>query len=90
MYVLGSHCKSEDGPTVKALCETFGVVQEIPERLMEACIGVMGSGPAYVSQAITFQLVSIMYCGQNSAIRNYGPKLIILLVYGASKRPSLV
>ena len=62
VYVLGSHCKSEDGPTVKALCETFGVVQEIPERLMEACIGVMGSGPAYVSQATTFQHVSFISC----------------------------
>ena len=61
VYVLGSHCKSEDGPTVKALCETFGVVQEIPERLMEACIGVMGSGPAYVSQATTFQHVSFIF-----------------------------
>ena len=90
MYVLGSHCKSEDGPTVKALCETFGEVQEIPERLMEACNGVMGSGPAYVSQAITFQHVSFIYCGQSGAIRNNCPKLIILPVRGTSKRPSLI
>lgn len=59
MYVLGSHCKPEDGPVVKALCETFGVVQEIPERLMEACIGVMGSGPAYVSNTSTSLSLSL-------------------------------
>ena len=34
--------------TVKGLLKTFGVAEEIPERLFDAFIGISGSSPAYV------------------------------------------
>ena len=33
---------------VKKLLESFGIVQEIPEALMDVCVSVSGSSPAYV------------------------------------------
>lgn len=38
----------EELETVKRLLQTFGVAEEIPERLFDAFIGISGSSPAYV------------------------------------------
>ena len=38
----------EELETVKKLLQTFGVAEEIPERLFDAFIGISGSSPAYV------------------------------------------
>ena len=38
----------EEMKQVLSLLESFGVAQEVPERLMDAVVGVSGSSPAYV------------------------------------------
>lgn len=48
-YSKGKHAKPEDGKIVSALLSTFGIVEEIEEKHMDAVCGVSGSGPAYVS-----------------------------------------
>jgi pyrroline-5-carboxylate reductase len=48
----GSHATDEDVQVVVALLESVGVVEQIPEKLMDALTGLSGSGPAYAFQMI--------------------------------------
>lgn len=48
----GSHATAEDLDLVTALLESVGIVEAIPEKLMDALTGLSGSGPAYVFQMI--------------------------------------
>jgi len=48
----GSHATDEDVELVTELLESVGVVEQIPEKLMDALTGLSGSGPAYVFQMI--------------------------------------
>ena len=48
----GSHATSRDMEIVSALLESVGIVEVIPEKLMDALTGLSGSGPAYVFQMI--------------------------------------
>lgn len=48
----GTHASTEDVELVTDLLESVGVVEQIPEKLMDALTGLSGSGPAYVFQMI--------------------------------------
>ncbi len=48
----GRHATSQDMDLVRALLESVGIVETIPETLMDALTGLSGSGPAYVFQII--------------------------------------
>ncbi len=43
-----ANVNSEEMVRVLALLNSFGIAQEVPERLMDAVVGVSGSSPAYV------------------------------------------
>lgn len=51
-YVVGELATREDARTVELLLSSVGVVEAIPERLMDAVTGVSGSGPAYIYTVI--------------------------------------
>lgn len=44
----GEEVSGEELEEVMALLRSFGVAQEVPERLMDVVVGVSGSSPAYV------------------------------------------
>ncbi len=48
----GSHATEEDEQAVSDLLRTVGVVENVPEKLLDAVTGLSGSGPAYVFQMI--------------------------------------
>ena len=48
----GSHATTADLDLVSELLESVGIVEAIPETLMDALTGLSGSGPAYVFQII--------------------------------------
>lgn len=48
----GSHATDEDIATIGRLLETVGIVEAVPEHLLDAVTGLSGSGPAYVFQMI--------------------------------------
>ena len=48
----GSSASEDDAQTVAELLSCVGIVEQIPERLMDALTGLSGSGPAYVFQMI--------------------------------------
>lgn len=48
----GNSATSKDLEIVHALLESVGIVEVIPEKLMNAVTGLSGSGPAYVFQII--------------------------------------
>jgi pyrroline-5-carboxylate reductase len=55
VYCLGTKATSEDGDTVRSLCECFGKCMTLPEELFDAVTAVSGSGPAffaYLAEAI--------------------------------------
>lgn len=47
-YCLGSRAGTEDGELAKAFFSSVGLALEVPEKLMDAVVGVSGSGPAYI------------------------------------------
>ncbi len=47
-YCLGSRAKAEDAMIAKAFFSAVGLGIEVPEKLMDAVVGVSGSGPAYI------------------------------------------
>lgn len=47
-YVRGALVSDAEMETVQKLLSAFGTVWEVPERMMDAVIGVSGSSPAYV------------------------------------------
>ena len=52
VYTLGTCATQDDGKLIRKILTTLGLVEEIPERLMAAVVGVSGSGPAYVSVVV--------------------------------------
>lgn len=48
----GTYATSADLDLLRSLLETVGIVETIPESLMDALTGLSGSGPAYVFQMI--------------------------------------
>lgn len=48
----GTHATSDDVDLVCQLLASVGIVEVIPEKLMDALTGLSGSGPAYVFQII--------------------------------------
>lgn len=51
----GAHAKAEHVAVARSVFEAVGVVEEVPERLMDAVTGLSGTGPMYV-----FHLVEAM------------------------------
>jgi len=58
----GEEVSGEELERVVALCEAFGKASVVPERLMDAVVGVSGSSPAYV-----FLLIEAMADGAVAA-----------------------
>lgn len=52
-----------DYELVKSVFEGIGLVQEMPEKLMDAVTGLSGSGPAYVYMMIEALADGGVYCG---------------------------
>lgn len=48
----GTHATEDDISTICRLLQTVGIVESVPERLLDAVTGLSGSGPAYVFQMI--------------------------------------
>jgi pyrroline-5-carboxylate reductase len=47
-YCLGSRAGVEDAEIAKAFFSSVGLAIAVPEKLMDAVVGVSGSGPAYI------------------------------------------
>ncbi len=47
-FCLGSRAGAEDAEIARSFFGSVGLAIEVPERLMDAVVGVSGSGPAYV------------------------------------------
>ena len=48
----GTYATAEDESAVCELLRTVGIVEQLPEKLLDAVTGLSGSGPAYVFQII--------------------------------------
>jgi pyrroline-5-carboxylate reductase len=48
----GAHATADDLEMIGTLLKSVGIVETIPEKLMDAVTGLSGSGPAYVFQII--------------------------------------
>lgn len=48
----GTHATNQDAVIVSQLLQTVGLVEQVPEKLLDAVTGLSGSGPAYVFQMI--------------------------------------
>lgn len=48
----GTHATEQDSSLVAELLQTVGLVEQVPEKLLDAVTGLSGSGPAYVFQMI--------------------------------------
>ncbi|EDV23280.1 uncharacterized protein TRIADDRAFT_27568 [Trichoplax adhaerens] len=51
-YSLGTYAQSRDAETVNKLMSAVGLCEKVPESLIDAVVGVSGSGPAYMFVAI--------------------------------------
>jgi pyrroline-5-carboxylate reductase len=51
-FARGERATAEDAEFVRALFRTIGIVEEVPEKLLDAVTGLSGSGPAYAFQVI--------------------------------------
>jgi len=51
-FATGSNASSDDSKLLSALLATVGIVETVPEPLLDAVTGLSGSGPAYVFQII--------------------------------------
>ena len=51
--------QSHDGDLVAEMLNCVGLVEEMPEELMDAVTGLSGNGPAYVSPALSLHTQSI-------------------------------
>ena len=49
VFARGSHADNEDADLVTEMLNCVGLVEEMPEHLMDAVTGLSGNGPAYVS-----------------------------------------
>ena len=78
----GDKATEADMALVCALMESCGVVEIVPEKLIDAVVGVSGSGPAYV-----FQIIEAMADGGvlNGLNRDVAMRLAAQTVMGAAK-----
>lgn len=49
VFSCGTSARPADAATTKRLFSAVGLCEEVPEVLIDACTGLSGSGPAYVS-----------------------------------------
>ena len=49
VFARGLHAEDHDGDMVTEMLNCVGLVEEMPEDLMDAVTGLSGNGPAYVS-----------------------------------------
>ena len=49
VFTRGSNADDSDGDLVREMLSCVGLVEEMPEHLMDAVTGLSGNGPAYVS-----------------------------------------
>mmetsp|Transcript_3521 Transcript_3521/g.11808 ORF Transcript_3521/g.11808 Transcript_3521/m.11808 type:complete len:361 (-) Transcript_3521:1506-2588(-) len=78
----GDKATESDMALVCALMESCGIVEVVPEKLIDAVVGVSGSGPAYV-----FQVIEAMADGGvlNGLNRDVAMRLAAQTVMGAAK-----
>ena len=48
VFSRGSHVEEDDADRVTEMLNCVGLVEEMPEHLMDAVTGLSGNGPAYV------------------------------------------
>ncbi len=48
VFTRGRFVDKEDGDLVEEMLNCVGLVEEMPEHLMDAVTGLSGNGPAYV------------------------------------------
>ena len=51
VFSRGQYVYEQDSELVTQMLQCTGIVEEMPEILMDAVTGLSGSGPAYVSTA---------------------------------------
>lgn len=78
----GSCATDDDEKIVNQLLKTVGLVENVPERLLDAVTGVSGSGPAYV-----FQIIEALSDGgvQVGLTRDMATRLAAQTVAGAAE-----
>jgi len=81
-YSPSSEATPEDMAVVEKLLSSLGVVQKVPEKLMDAVTGLSGSGPAYV-----FMFIEALADGgvQAGLPRKTALQLAIQTVIGSAK-----
>ena len=47
-YSLGTHATQQDADFTRTVLDAVGIVEEVPEKLLDAVTGLSGSGPAYI------------------------------------------
>jgi pyrroline-5-carboxylate reductase len=51
-FSLGTHATQQDADFTREVLTAVGIVEEVPEKLLDAVTGLSGSGPAYVYTVI--------------------------------------
>ena len=59
VFARGSHVEDEDADRVTEMLNCVGLVEEMPEHLMDAVTGLSGNGPAYVSHTVYINVYNI-------------------------------
>lgn len=67
-FSLGAHATKDDAATVETLLRPVGVVEQVPESLLDAVTGLSGSGPAYGYQIIEALSDGGVRCGLPRAL----------------------
>lgn len=49
VFARGTQASEKDSATANRLFSSVGLCEEVPEVLIDACTGLSGGGPAYVS-----------------------------------------
>jgi pyrroline-5-carboxylate reductase len=61
VYCLGKHAGEEDRDLVHSLLSSCGIALEVSEDMMDAAVGVSGSGPAYMFQVRCLHLHGMIH-----------------------------
>ena len=78
----GTHAQQEHWDVAGEIFKAVGLVEKVPEYLMDAVTGLSGSGPAYIYMVIE----ALTDGGVNQGIpRSVASKLAVQTVYGAAK-----
>ena len=75
-------CEEEDKPVVTEILESIGMVQEVPENLMDAVIGASGSSPAFVFMMIEAMADAVVKAGMR---RDLAYEMVAQAVLGSAK-----